>query len=405
MLKGIERRIKIIILTQSIYSFVTHILVQYNVLFAQALGASGTDIGLISLINALVLFLCSPLLGRMIEKYSMKKVMLLGLVCDMVAMFLFIIANEWRMLIPAFAICIMLFRQIAFADMVLITFTAPQKRATLMGFSRILWGISMILASPIAASIVTYFGGINVDGIRPLYYICLALLLATSLILYKGLDDFFISNNFEKSGGFHNLFKEYWRLIKAEFHLKYWFIVRFFRGGSLNLAMTFAPIWIVNVKGATAMMFGTLTAASTICGLLAQFPVGKLADKFGRKKTFILFNIFYCLGLITLAFAPSFEYLMLASILGIGIGGLEGGGIGGASIIPFIAMWWESVPSGSRGKLYGFEGMIMAAVRLFIPFGGILWDHGLKTLVILIPALAELLITIPLVSRIPEKRE
>lgn len=334
----------------------------------------------------------------------MKKVMLLGLVCDMIAMLLFITANNWHLLIPAFAICVILFRQIAFADMIFITFSGPQRRATVMGFSRVLWGISMFLASPTAALIVTRFGGINAYGIRPLYYISLILLLAIFLILYMGLSDFLISDNLGNWQS-HNLLEDYRRLLKNEPHLKCWFILRFFRGGSLNLAMTFVPLWLVNVKGVTAEIFGTLVALSFICGLIVQFPAGKLADKVGRRKTFILFNIFYCLGLIILIFAPSLEFLMLASILGIGIGGLEGGGIGGAATIPFIAMWWEAVPSMSRGKLYGLEGMIIAAARLLVIIGGILWDHDLKILTISISALVEILVTIPLIYRLSEKQE
>lgn len=41
-------------------------------------------------------------------------------------------------------------------------------------------------------------------------------------------------------------------------------------------------------------------------------------------------------------------------------------------------------------RLCGLEGMIMAASRLFTIIGGILWDRGLKILVILISALIKL---------------
>lgn len=403
MLGQLDKRTKVILLTHSIYCFVEHSLIQYNVLFAQALGASGTDIGLISLIGALVLFLTSPYIGRAVERHSMKKIMLLGLICDMIATLFFIVANDWRLLIPAFALFFILFRQIAFADMIFVTFTPPNRRATLMGFSRVLWNIMIFLASPTAALIVTYFGGINEQGIRPLYYISLIILFAIFLILYKELDDFYISDNRGENEQNYSLFEGYQRLFKTESHLKYWLLIRLFRGGSMTLMRVFAPLWIVNIKGATAIVLGTLSALSTICGLLIQVPVGKLADKFGRKKIFILFSTFHCIGLIILIFAPTYEWLMLASVLGIGVGGLEGGGVGGAANAPLMVMWWEAVPSASRGRLYGLEGMIMSTARLFTMIGGILWDLDLKILVILIPVLTEILMVIPLVYRLPEK--
>lgn len=43
MFKNLNRRIKIVLVSQSMYIFVMQFLAQYNVLFAQALGASGTN--------------------------------------------------------------------------------------------------------------------------------------------------------------------------------------------------------------------------------------------------------------------------------------------------------------------------------------------------------------------------
>lgn len=52
---------------------------------------------------------------------------------------------------------------------------------------------------------------------------------------------------------------------------------------------------------------------------------------------------FYCLGIVALILAPSPEYLVLASILGMGLGG-----IGGTALTTLLTMWWEAVPTESR---------------------------------------------------------
>jgi MFS family permease len=141
-----------------------------------------------------------------------------------------------------------------------------------------------------------------------------------------------------------------------------------------------------------------------IVTILLQIPVGRLADRIGRKKAFFLFTPFYCLGLIVLIIAPSPEYLILAGILGGAGGGAGiGGGIGGAAFIPFITMWWEMVPAGKRGKWYGLEGIITAAPRIPATIiGGILWDQGVKIPILLAPVLIEFLVVIPLLHTIPE---
>ncbi|MEM2465275.1 MAG: hypothetical protein QXL85_06655, partial [Candidatus Bathyarchaeia archaeon] len=119
----------------------------------------------------------------------------LGLICDITAMVIFALANDWRLLIPAFILYSQIIRQIPLADVVFITFTEPHKRATLVGLSRIFCGIMSIFAPLIASTIVTYYGGINMHGIRPLYYISIPILSAVLLILYKGLDEISISND------------------------------------------------------------------------------------------------------------------------------------------------------------------------------------------------------------------
>lgn len=148
-------------------------------------------------------------------------------------------------------------------------------------------------------------------------------------------------------------------------------------------------------------MLGILSTLSVTSGLLIQVPAGKLADKFGRKKTFFLFTTFYCIRLTMLILAPSPEYLMLASIFGMGIGGIAGGGVGGAAMTPFLTMWWEVAPSKSIGKLYGLEGIITAVSRVLTITGGILWDCGFRMLIMIIPPLVEILVII-LLHLIPE---
>ncbi|MEM1585914.1 MAG: MFS transporter [Candidatus Bathyarchaeia archaeon] len=404
MFKDLDRRIKVVLVAQSLCIFVMQFFAQYNILFAQALGASGTDIGLIMLISGLVLLISAPYIGLAIERKPIKRMMILGLICDITAMVIFALANDWRLLIPAFILYNQVIRQIPLADVVFITFTEPHKRATLIGLSRIFCGIMSIFAPLIASAIVTYYGGINMHGIRPLYHISIPILSAALLILYKGLDEISMSNDtrnavYPKKKSM--LLYEYQKFFKSEKYLLHWIVIRLFRDSSHGLLITFAPLWIVNVKGATATMLGILSTLSVTSGLLMQVPAGKLADKFGRKKTFFLFTTFYCVGLIMLILAPAPEYLMLASIFGIGIGGIVGGGIGGAAMTSLLTMWWEAVPSKSIGKLYGLEGIITAVSRILTIAGGILWDCGFGILIMVIPVLVEILVII-LLCPVPE---
>ena len=52
-----------------------------------------------------------------------------------------------------------------------------------MGFSRTIWAIPNIFAPVVAAIIVYNFGGINSQGIRPLYFVQLFLFILTIVIV------------------------------------------------------------------------------------------------------------------------------------------------------------------------------------------------------------------------------
>lgn len=390
------------------YIFIMQFLAQYNILLAQALGAGGSHIGLINLASALAALVISPFIGLVIESQLIRKVMILGLICDLVAMTFFILADHWCLLIPAFVLFGQVVRQLPLTDALLITFTEPDKRATLLGISRILLGTAALFAPIVAAVIVTHYGGISTQGIRPLYYISTLTISLIILLLCKHgkeLDVTLSSSGVNKSRislRKLDLLNEYRDFIKNKKYIKYLVIVRLFRDASVMLLATFIPLWIVNIKGGTAMLLGMLSTISIISGLLIQVPAGKFADKIGRKKTYYLLVTFYCVGIIILILAPTPEYLILAGILGAGLGGVIGGGIGGASFTQIIVMWWEAVSSESRSKLYGLERVIMAIARLLVSLGGILWDLGLKVMVILIPLLMEALIIIPLLHKVPE---
>ncbi|MEM2631813.1 MAG: MFS transporter [Candidatus Bathyarchaeia archaeon] len=384
-------------MAQVIYTFSMQFLAQYNTLFAQALGASGSDIGLISAISALVIVAASAFVGLAIERYSVKKVMILGLICEAVAMVIFILAWEWYMLIPAFILYGQLFRQMAFADIIFITFTEPSERATVMSFSRLLCGGAAISAPLISAAIVTYSGGISAQGIRPLYYVSLVIILGLLIFLCKSLHGTKLSKGSVEKSSLINTYKE---LFKGEKYLRRWILIRLFRDGFTFLFATFVPLWIVDVKGATnPAVLGTLSSVAMASAMLVQVPAGRFADKFGRKKAFFLLTTFYCLGIVVLVLAPSTEYLYLAGVLGMG----WLGGIGGAAYTVLMTMWWEAFPAEDRGKLYGVEGIIAASFRIPISIlGGILWDQGFKAHIMLLPALTELAIVVPLLYTIPE---
>ena len=167
-------------------------------------------------------------------------------------------------------------------------------------------------------------------------------------------------------------------------------------------------LWLVSTKGATPYIIGIMGSTSLIISLVLQIPVGRLADRIGRKKVYFMFHPISVLGTIVAILAPRPEFLILAAILGSRItttgggGGGGGTGISGVSFPAFITMFWECVTDEKRGRLFGLDGLLPLAAVPGSIIGGFLWQQGYQLPVLLFPMLIELLVVYPLLFSIPD---
>ena len=401
--KELDRRVKVAIAGTGIQNWSQSFSSQYNQLYARDLGAGYVEIGSLNSIGAAITSIVSVPLGWTAEKYSVKKVMLLGLACAIISAIIYASAGNWWILIPAIILSSITMRIInPLTDVIFITCTKPEQSGTVMGLSRVVWGILNIFAPMTAAIIVANFGGINAQGIRPLYSIQLLLAIFVFLFMAAKLQtlpthvdrkkDEFGS----KGAGFIQDFRE---LFKGEKWLKRWMALRMIRQFGMSIAVPFTPLWMVNVKGADPYILGIMGTASAIMSSLLQIPAGRLADKIGRKKVFFLLRPISYLGTLLMILAPRPEYLIVVGLLGaIGMRG----GAGGVSFTPFITMHWEMVPGEKRGRWFGIEGLMNVSTIPATILGGILWQYGFMKEALLLPILLEALVVVPILITVPD---
>jgi MFS family permease len=379
---------------------------QYTQLYATGLGADPVDLGLLNSIAAAFSSIMSVPLGWAAEKYTVRRVMLLGFALAALSAGISASAGSWLMLIPAFLIGARLVRIMPLTDIVFISATKPEHRATVMGLSRVVWGSLNIFAPITAALVVAQFGGISAQGIRPLYYIQLILTVLAFLIVAWKLQPLPRSPDRQRdSSGPRRLtfIQDYREVFQGERWLKRWMALRVVRQFGINLATPFVPLWLVSVKGANPSILGAMGTASVIMSLAFQIPAGRLADTIGRKRVFYLLRPVAYLGTILMILAPRPEFLVLVGLLGaVALGGGTGGGVGGASFTPFITLFWEAVPQEKRGRWFGIEGLMNFSTIPASIVGGILWQRGLMTEVLLIPILLEVLVVVPILVTVPD---
>lgn len=405
-IKETDSRVRVTIAGTGIYSWGQRLTSQYNQLYAMDLGANALELGFLNSITAAISSVASIPMGWAAEKYSVKRVMLLGYACAALSSTLFALAGNWWMLIPAFVIGTKLIRIMPLTDIIFISSTEPEKRASVMSLSRVIWGILNVFAPITAAVIVERYGGINADGIRPLYYI--QLLLTLSVIVFVARRLLPLARPAIREADDHDpddtgLLQGYRDFFRGERWLKRWVILRVVRQFGVNLAMPFVPLWMVNVNGATPHILGAMGTASVAVALILQIPAGRLSDAIGRKKVYFLLRPACFLGTILMILAPRPEYLIAVGVLGaIAMGGGTGGGIGGVSSTPFVTMFWETVPQEKRGRWFGVEGLMNIATIPASILGGFLWQQGFKIEVMLVPIVLELLLVMPLLASIPD---
>ena len=387
-----DQRVKVTIAGIGIQNWSQSLTGQYNTLFARDLGANPVALGVLNSINTAVSSIVSVPVGWAAERYSMKKVMLLGLSCVFISAAIYALAGNWWLLIPAIILGILV-RLSPLTDIILINYTKPEQSGTVMGLSRTIWAVPAIFAPITAAVVVASSGGINAQGIRPLFIIQLALGLFVFFFMAVKLP---MPQRQEKTPGRvkrSGFIQDFRDLFQGEKALKRWIVIWIIAAFSWSVSGPFEPIWMVEMKGATPYIFGLMGTVSSIVSVFLPVFAGRLADRIGRKRAFYVLSPFSYLGTILLIIAPTPEYLILFGLLQ---------GIGQASFIPFITMHWEMVPQEKRGRWYGIEGFINLFTIPAALLGGILYHQGFMKEVLFLPILLQILVAIPIMITVPE---
>jgi MFS family permease len=398
------------------YNWSLSLVLQYVDLFAAALGVNPALLGLFNGIGQFLASIASLLFGWFADFYGVKKSLIVALILSIGAFGLYYLAVYWWMILVSIVIFgIARFTIVPFADMIFVGTTEMRCRAKAIGFARTFWAILNSFAPIVAASIVATFGGINVEGIRPLFAVSLflnipALVMVALLLRFhmpwlkkKNTAEQRLDNARSKLRGFVRDFKE----MLDDKRLRRWLIINAVRRVSITLSIPFIPLWMVNVKGADPNILGKLGFLGIISWAMLATLAGMLADRIGRKKTFLLLDPFLYIGTFLLILAPKPEYLLLVGLLGaFGLHvGTEGTGIGGVGFLPLMVLSWEIVPEEKRGKWHGITSLTSILNLFSSALAGLMWQQGLMIQLLILPVILEVCFMMPLLIKTPEPEQ
>jgi MFS family permease len=359
---------------------------QYTSIFTKALGADNIMIGMISSFSAFISMLVSMPVGYITDKYNLRHVLGVGMLLNIVMIGMYAFAQDWRWIFIAMAINPLTMALMFRSQQVIITNgLRDEDRATGMGLRMWIAQILGLISPVIAALMVDRFGGLTVEGIRPLFYIRFIGLIITYSIVYLKVYDVTPAIRPKSSSGFISDFKDV--LETGGRKLKVMILVGALGALVWSTLENFAFLYAAEYKGANAFILGLMPTCETIAYILFSTTINRLADTRGRKYAFIIVRPGLWLSFIIAILAPNPYWLLVAWFLrGVAL-----------STSAYNTLYMEMVPADQRGRWMGLSNTFSAMVRIGAPLlGGLLYDSSYPWLIFIVPLLIDMLIRIPI---------
>jgi MFS family permease len=156
-------------------------------------------------------------------------------------------------------------------------------------------------------------------------------------------------------------------------------------------------LYAYQIKGADQYLLGVMASATVVAQVAFGIPLGRLADRIGRKRVIYMLTPLWYASNILLVLSPGALTLVLSA--GLQVFYTLSSGVTGA-------MTLELVPLEEQGKWSGVLGLSTGLLTIPAPIlGGLIWRELGPMYVFLIPVAFDLLLRVPLLATVPETLE
>jgi MFS family permease len=160
------------------------------------------------------------------------------------------------------------------------------------------------------------------------------------------------------------------------------------------MVLAFSQVYAHEVKGADALVLGAMTAAGAVVSIGLAVPLGRLADRVGRKRVLFLTIPLFLLSNLLLIWAPAPAFLVAA-------GALQAFFFLGGPIS--AAMERELVPAAHMGRWIGIARIVrMLLNAALVLVAGFIWDRVGPQFVFLAFVAIDLAVRVPLLATMPD---
>jgi len=392
-LKRQARDWKVTVLRTALDRLAYQMVFPYLSIYILALGASATQLGLVISLGMLLAGFVSPFTGWYIDRIGPKKIYLLGIGMLAVSYLTYGLARDWTITLIAM-VAYWLGYSVSNHSCATVcgNCLANPDRATGMMICETFGAGLLGMAGPIlGAGLITRFGGVNAAGIRPLFFFAFLFTIGTFVFVSTQLSN---QRWRPASTTTPHLLRDLHQVLKEGRHLKRWLVIASVGGLPLGMVFPFSQVFAHEIKGANELVLAAMVTGSALASIAFAIPLGRLADKVGRKKIlFVTIPLFWTSNLM-LIWAPHSIFLLVA-------GALQGFFYIGGPIA--AAMERELVPAEQMGRWLGIARLTkMLVSACCTALAGIVWDKVGPQFVFLTFVAMDLVLRIPLLITMPE---
>jgi MFS family permease len=384
---------KVTVLRTSLDKLAYQMVFPYLSVYIVALGATGTQLGLVNSLGMLVAGLCGPFAGWLIDRIGPKRIYLFGIGCLALAYLTFSLAQRWELTILA-----MMGYWLGYATSIHACATicgnclVNRDRATGMLICETVAAGLLGVAGPLLATwLVSRSGGVTLGGIRPLFVSGFLVTLGTFGLVLTQLSSRTWAQAAQRRP---QLLRDIVQVLRGRKQLKTWLVISTITQLPVGMVFPYTQVFAHVSKGATEFILGAMVTGSALASIGCAIPLGRLADRLGRKRVLYLTMPLFWLSNLLLVLAPVPAWLLLA-------GTLQGFYFIGGPIASAIER--ELVPPEQMGRWLGINRFFKMALSAVLALtAGVIWDRLGPQYIFLIFVGIDLLIRLPLLISIPE---
>jgi MFS family permease len=372
-------------------NFLMNLTNSYTSIYTTELGADAVTLGSLRSVSSFINMIISMPSGWISDRYDLKRVMGIGMATQILMIALYAFARDWTWILLAMAISPFTMALLMRSQAIMIS-RGLEDTDRAQGFSlrQVVAQLIGIVAPIPAALLVEHFGGLTVEGIRPLFYLRLAGTILVYSFVYVKLVGVPPAPRDERT----SFLQDFGEVFREGEGLKAWIVVSCAGSVIMGMIEPFTFLYAAEVKGADALTLGILSTAATLSSIVFSLPFSRLADTRGRKFAFLITRPARLLWMLLLVFAPHPSWLILAWVFrGISMSGNA-----------YQTWMLELVPPERRGRWLGITNTFNSIVRIPAPIiGGFLYQGANPGLIFLIPFALELFVRAPICYfKVPE---